>query len=69
MTWTVLFSFVLFLGIVIGFTVIGLRFWVKPKRSNRSRYRRRHSTRTSSRRIPACVFRDMIERLGEILPE
>lgn len=68
MTWTVLFSFLLFLGIVIGFTVIGLRFWIKPKEA----IERVSGVTLETHEQPAhpsLVFRDMLERLGAILPE
>lgn len=68
MAWTVIFSFVLFLGVVIGFTVIGLKFWIKPKEA---------IERVSGVTLdvheetahPSLVFRDMLEKLGTLLPD
>lgn len=63
-----IFSLVLFLAVVIGFTVVGIKFWIKPKEA---------IERVSGVTLdvqeqpshPSLAFRELLERIGTILPE
>jgi tight adherence protein C len=66
---TLILSFLLFAGIVIGVTLLGLRLWVRPKEA----IERVTATMTEIEEEempvhPSLVFREMLTRLGRVLP-
>lgn len=66
---TLILSFLIFTGIVIGLTVLGLKLWVRPKEA----IERVTATATvvedeEAPVHPSLVFRELLDRLGRALP-
>lgn len=61
-------SFVLFAGIVIGVTVLGLRVWVRPKEAIERVTATAAEEREEAPVHPSLVFRELLDRLGRALP-
>lgn len=64
----VIFSLVLFLAVVLGITIVGMKFWIKPKEA---------MERVSGVSLevheqpahPSLAFRDLLEKIGNLVPE
>jgi tight adherence protein C len=65
---TIVFSLVIFLGIVLGFTVVGFKFWIKPKEAM-ERVSGVSLDVQEQPEHPSLAFRAMLERLGNLLPQ
>jgi tight adherence protein C len=61
-------SFLLFVGIVIGITVLGLRLWVRPKEAIERVTATAVEIEEEAPTHPSLVFRDLLSRLGNSLP-
>jgi len=61
-------SFVLFAGIVIGLTLLGLRLWVRPKEAIERVTVNAVAVEEEAPTHPSLVFRELLDRLGRSLP-
>jgi tight adherence protein C len=61
-------SFILFAGIVIGLTLLGLRLWVRPKEAIERVTVNATATEEETPTHPSLVFRELLDRLGRALP-
>ena len=61
-------SFLLFVGIVIGITVLGLRLWVRPKEAIERVTATAVEMEEEAPTHPSLVFRELLSRLGNSLP-
>jgi tight adherence protein C len=61
-------SFLLFVGIVIGVTVLGLRLWVRPKEAIERVTATAVEMEEEAPTHPSLVFRELLSRLGNSLP-
>ena len=61
-------SFVLFVGIVIGITLLGLRLWVRPKEAIERVTATAVEAEEEAPVHPSLVFREMLSKLGKSLP-
>ena len=61
-------SFLLFVGIVIGITVLGLRLWVRPKEAIERVTATAVEMEEAAPTHPSLVFRELHSRLGNSLP-
>lgn len=62
-----IFSTLIFLGVALGAAVLGLRLWVRPKEAI-ERVTGVHLEEEQSPTHPSLVFREMLDRLGTIVP-
>ena len=65
---SLIISFLLFVGIVIGVTVLGLRLWVRPKEAIERVTATAVEMEEEAPTHPSLVFRDLLSRLGNSLP-
>jgi tight adherence protein C len=65
---SLIISFLLFVGIVIGVTVLGLRLWVRPKEAIERVTATAVEMEEEAPTHPSLVFREMLSRLGNSLP-
>ena len=65
---TVFFSFVLFLGVAVAFTLFGLKIYVRPKEAIDRVTATATEFEQSAPAHPSLVFRDLLDRLGTYLP-
>jgi tight adherence protein C len=65
---SLIISFLLFVGIVIGVTVLGLRLWVRPKEAIERVTATAVEMEEEVPTHPSLVFREMLSRLGNSLP-
>jgi len=63
----ILFSSALFLLVVLGFTAMGMKFWVRPKEAM-DRVTGVVVNRDKPPVHPSLIFRELIEKLGSALP-
>jgi tight adherence protein C len=61
-------SFLLFVGIVIGITVLGLRVWVRPKEAIERVTATAAEEQEEAPVHPSLVFRELLDKLGRALP-
>ncbi len=61
-------SFVLFVGIVIGITLLGLRLWVRPKEAIERVTATAVEAEEEAPVHPSLVFRELLSKLGKSLP-
>lgn len=61
-------SFLLFVGIVIGITVLGLRVWVRPKEAIERVTSTAAEEQEEAPVHPSLVFRELLDKLGRALP-
>lgn len=61
-------SFLLFVGIVIGITVLGLRVWVRPKEAIERVTATAAEEQEEAPVHPSLVFRELLDKLGRTLP-
>ena len=61
-------SFLLFAGIVIGVTILGLRLWVRPKEAIERVTATAVEEEQEAPVHPSLVFRELLDRLGRALP-
>lgn len=65
---SLIISFLLFVGIVIGVTVLGLRVWVRPKEAIERVTATAVEEEQEAPTHPSLVFRELLDRLGRALP-
>ena len=65
---SLIISFLLFVGIVVGVTILGLRLWVRPKEAIERVTATAVELEEETPTHPSLVFRELLSRLGTALP-
>jgi tight adherence protein C len=65
---TLIISFVLFLAVAVGFSVLGTRLWVKPKEALDRLSGAGGQAAEEVPAHPSLIFRSLLDRLGTVLP-
>jgi tight adherence protein C len=65
---TLIISFVLFLAVAIGFSLLGTRLWVRPKEAIDRVTGAGVQVQEETPAHPSLIFRSLLDRLGNVLP-
>ncbi len=65
---TALLSFVLFLGVAVALSLVGVKLWVRPKEAIERVTGAGVSPAEETPKHPSLVFHELVQRLGNVLP-